>query len=113
MADKSGASSVADEAIARVLRAEAEAVQSVQQARAETLRMAERARAEARATAERTERRIRAAVGVFERDLAERLAEIESEASRLDAPAPLDADEQADLQRAVARLARELVGVAP
>jgi hypothetical protein len=110
MADKSADSPAADAAIACVLRAEADAAQAVQRARAETLRIAEQARAEARATAERAERRIRAVVAAHESELAERLAQIELEASRLDAPAPPSTEERAALLRAVAVLARQLVG---
>jgi hypothetical protein len=98
----------ADEAIARVLRAERDARESVEQARREVAQIAEASRVAARTLAERTERRSRALVAAFERDLAARLVEIDGEAARLDSPQPLAADEQAAVQRVVATIAREL-----
>ena len=100
----------ADEAIARVLRAERDAQAVIARTRSEAGRMAEAARADARAVAERTERRIRSVVSAFERELAERLAEIDAEATAMAQPHTLTADELAALERAVRQLARELTG---
>jgi hypothetical protein len=97
-------------AIARVLRAEREARESIVRAQAEVLEIAERARKDARTLAERTERRIRVVVQAFERELAERLAEIDAEAAGLERAEPIDADEQAAVQRAVEALAQQLIG---
>jgi len=52
-------------------------------------------------------------VEAFERELAASLAAIDAESAVLVAAEPLTATEQAALQRAVAALARELVGAAP
>lgn len=113
MVDTDARSHAADAAIARVLHAEADAVQAIEQARQQTLHIADAARVGARAVAERTERRICTVVDAFQREGAARLADIDAKASRLDAPAPLSADEQAALQRAVVAVAREMIGGAP
>ena len=106
-----GASNVAAEAaIARVLGAEREAREATARAQREVQQIAEDARSAARSLAERTERRIRAVTGAFEREGAARLAEIDAEAARLDSPQPLSSPEVAALQRAVASLARDLIG---
>lgn len=109
IADENAFNDAADAAIARVLAAEREARESVDRARLEVNRIAEDARLADRALAERTERRIRAVVAAFERERAERLAEIEAEVEQLARPRPLLADELASLQRAVRALARELI----
>jgi vacuolar-type H+-ATPase subunit H len=101
----------AEVAIARVLGAERAARESVERARVEADQIAEGARLAARTLAERTERRIRAVVGAFERELAERLAEIDAQAVGLGTAQPLTGDDNAAVQRAVEALARELVGL--
>ena len=111
MVDTDARSHAADAAIARVLHAEADAVQAIEQARQQTLHIADAARVGARAVAERTERRIRAVVAAFERQLAERLAEIDAEAVAIARPHEPTADELAALGRAVGALAQELAGV--
>ena len=75
--------------------------------------MAEDARASARSVGERTERRVRAVVDAFERELAERLAEIDAEAALIAKPHALTPGEMATLNRAVRVLAHELTGVRP
>lgn len=103
----------AEAAIATVLLAEREAREAIERSKVEASQLAELARAGARAVAERTERRIRAVVGAFERELAQRLAEIDAEAALLRTPHELSADERAALDRAVGALARELTGAGP
>jgi F-type H+-transporting ATPase subunit b len=102
----------ADEAIARVLRAEREAQSAIAHTRAEAGKVAEAARAEARAVAERAERRIRRVASAFERDLTRRLAEIDAESTLMTQAHTLTTDEIAALERAVRRLAAELTGCA-
>ena len=103
----------AESAIAAVLRAERDAGLAIEASRSEAAHLAEAARASARTLADRTERRIRAIVGAFERYLAARLAGIDADGAAVATPHLLTAEERADLQRAVARLARELIGGAP
>ena len=103
----------AEVAIAMALRAEREAGQDIERTRTEAGRMAEDARASARLVGERTERRIRAVVDAFERELAERLAEIDAEAALIAKPHALTPGEMATLNRAVRVLAHELTGVRP
>ena len=100
----------AEAAIATVLLAEREAREAIERSKLEASQLAELARAGARAVAERTERRIRAVVGAFERELAQRLAEIDAEAALLRTPHEVSPDERAALDRAVGALARELTG---
>jgi chromosome segregation ATPase len=113
IAAKDALNNAAEAAIARVLGAEREAREAVDRARLQVNPIAEEARAAGRRVAERTERRVRAVVDAFECELAERLAAIDAEAARLDAPLPLTPDELATLQRAVQALARDLIGVRP
>jgi vacuolar-type H+-ATPase subunit H len=113
IADAVGRNAAADAAIVRVLGAEQEALRSISRARAETDDIAEQARQSARLTTERAERRIRCVTQAFERDLAARLAAIDVEAAALDRAAPLGADARAQLQAAVAALARQLAGLSP
>lgn len=103
----------ADQAIATVLRAEAEAREAIARSQAESAHIAEAARAQARILAERTERRIRAVVAAFERERAQRLADIDAEAITIARPQVLTADALAALERAVQALARELTGGRP
>jgi cell division septum initiation protein DivIVA len=103
----------AEDAMAKVLRAEREARDAVERSKVEAGQLAEASRSSARAVAERTERRIRAAVNAFERELAQRLGEIDAEAALIAAPHALGADELAALGRAVRAIARELAGVRP
>jgi hypothetical protein len=103
----------AEDAIAMVLRAEREAGQEIERTQIEAGRIAEDARACVRSVGERTERRIRAVVATFERELAERLAEIDAEAASIAKPHELTADEMAALNLAVRGLAQELTGVRP
>ena len=102
-----------DNAIERVLRAERDAREAVAAAQAEVLHIAERARSHARATSQRSERRMRRVVACFERDLAVRLAQLTAEGATLASHAALGDAEQAALDAAVARLARELIGAEP
>ena len=113
MADVGATSDAGGLAIARVLGAERKAREAVELSRLEVNQIAENARSAARLLSERTERRIRAVVGAFERDRAARVAAIDAEAARLDAPQPLTGEELAALQRAVQALARELTGAPP
>jgi len=113
IADEKSFNDATEAAIARVLAAEREAREAVEQARLEVGRVAESARLADRAVAERTERRIRAVVGAFERELAERLAELEAAAVQVAHPQPLSPDEMASLQRAVRALAGELIKAPP
>ena len=106
-------SDAVESAIAEVLRAERDAALAIEAARSEAGHRAEAARAAARALADRTERRIRAVVGAFERELAARLARIDADGAAVARPHLLNAEEHAELQRAVARLARQLIGGAP
>ena len=103
----------AESAIAEVLRAERDASLAIEATRSEAAHRAEAARASARALADRTERRIRNIVGAFERELAARLASIDADGAAVARPHLLNAEEHAELQRAVARLARQLIGGAP
>jgi len=103
----------AEAAIARVLAAEREAREAIEQARLQVDAIVERARVGARALDERTARRIRAVVDAFEREVAERLAEIEAAAEEASRAEPLSDDETAALQRAVRALAVELVTAPP
>jgi len=103
----------AEQAIAIVLRAERDARASIERTQHEAGQIAEAARANARAVGERTERRIRAVVGAFERELAERLTEIEAQAAASAQPHPLRNDELAALGRAVDGLAQVLIGARP
>lgn len=102
-----------DNAIERVLRAERGAREAVAAAQAEVLHIAERARSHARATRQRSERRLRRVVACFEQDLAVRLAQLTAEGATLASHAALGDAEQAALDAAVARLARELIGAEP
>jgi len=113
IADETTFNDAAEVAIARVLAAEREGREAVAQARLEAGRIAESGRLAERSIAERTERRIRAVVGAFERDLAERLAEIEAAAAQVASPQPLRPGEMASLQRAVRTLASELIAAPP
>jgi hypothetical protein len=113
IADDKAYNEAAEAAIARVLVAERAAGEAIEQARLEVDRIVERARLAARALDQRTERRIRAVVDAFERELAERLAEIEAAAELAVRPQPFSDDEMAALQRAVHALATELIAAAP
>lgn len=110
IADEKAFNDAAEAAIARVLGAERDAREAVERARAEVDRIAEDARLADRALAERTERRIRSVVAAFERELAERVAALDSAAAGLTTPRALSTGELANLRRAVRVLARELVG---
>jgi hypothetical protein len=107
------AADLAEDAIATVLRAEREARQAIERTQVEATHVAERARADARLVAERTERRIRAVVAAFEHELADRLAEIDTEAALIAQPHVLTADELSALDRAVRTIARELTAGSP
>jgi hypothetical protein len=113
IADETTFNDAAEAAIARVLAAERARREAVAQARLEAGRIAETGRLAEHSLAERTERRIRAVVGAFERDLAERLAEIEAEAAQVAQPQPIRPGELASLQRAVRALAGELIEAPP
>ena len=113
IADDKAYNEAAEAAIARVLVAEREAGKAIEQARLEVDRIVEGARLGARALDERTERRIRAVVDAFERELAERLAEIEAAAEQAARPQPFSDDDMAALQRGVRALAAELIAAPP
>ena len=100
-------------AIAEVLAAERDARDAIGRARLEVNAIDENARAVARRVAERTERRARAVVHAFERELSQRLAAIDAEASLLDIAQPLSGEETAALQRALHAVARKLIGAQP
>ncbi len=103
----------ADEAIAAVLGAEKQAQDRLLQLRQQGQQQLEAARATARRTAQRTEARIRAVVAAFKRETARQLAEIDRQTRAMASVPDLSADEQAALDEAVRRLARQLTGVAP
>jgi polyhydroxyalkanoate synthesis regulator phasin len=113
IADDKAYNDAAEAAIARVLGAEREAREAIEQARLQVDPIVERARLDARAVDERTARRIRAVVDAFERELAERLAEIEAAAEQATRPQPFSDEETAALQRAVRALAAELITAPP
>jgi len=110
MADPNVRNALAEAAMARVLAAERDARDSVGQAQADVHRIAESTRSAARRLGERTEQRMRHVVAAFERELAARLADIEAETARLEIPQPIGAEDREAVQRAVADLARQLVG---
>jgi hypothetical protein len=103
----------AEAAIARVLASERECRAAIEQARLEVGRIDENARRADHAIAARTERRIRTVVRAFEREIAERLAEIEAAAAPVAGPQSLRPSETGALQRAVRALARELIETPP
>jgi hypothetical protein len=113
MADLRDRDVVAEAAIARVLAAERDARASIAQAKADVPRIAEAARGAARSLSGRTERRIRCVVAAFERELALRLEDIDAQTRDLDVPQPIVDHDRAALQRAVAELARQLIGAPP
>lgn len=113
IADDKAYNDAAEAAIARVLGAEREAREAIEEARLEVDPIVERARLDARALDERTARRIRAVVDAFERELAQRLAEIEAAAEQATRPQPFSDEETAALQRAVRALAAELITAPP
>lgn len=113
IADDKAYNDAAEASIARVLGAEREAREAIEQARLQVDPIVERARLDARAVDERTARRIRAVVDAFERELAERLAEIEAAAEQATRPQPFSDEETATLQRAVRALAAELITAPP
>jgi hypothetical protein len=106
---ESTGSPASDAAITRVLQAEVAARATIALAHQHALETAEAARRHAAAQAERTERRIRTVVAAFERELGQRLAEIEAQAISLAHPPPWSEGELGRLQAAVRTLARELV----
>jgi hypothetical protein len=91
-------------AIANVLRAEHEAGAAIGRCREEARDVVARAEAEARVVAERAERRLSRLKGRLRGALAGRLAALDAE--RCGEAAPIDA--APELDRAVAKLAREL-----
>ena len=97
-------------AIAQVLAAERSAQDAVARAKDEAVAIAEAARAEGRALNERSERRIRALHAAFDRKVSAALAALEAEAARLATHQDLSDDEQARIERAVAKLAADLTG---
>jgi transcription initiation factor TFIIIB Brf1 subunit/transcription initiation factor TFIIB len=113
MADRRDEDEPSGAAIARVLAVERAARTAVERARADVHGIDEAARADVRRLGERTEQRIRRVVDAFERATARRLREIEAEAAGLEDAQPIDAGERDRLQRAVAELARHLVGAKP
>lgn len=113
IAEERAYNDAAEAAIARVLAAEREARDAIEQARLQVDPIVERARLDARALDERTARRIRAVVDAFERELAERLAEIEAAAEQAARPQPFSEAETVALRRAVRALAAELVTAPP
>jgi len=96
-----------------VLRTEREAREAIERTGVEAGQIAEAARSSARALADRTERRIRSVVAAFERELVQRMAEIEAEAAAIAQPHQLSAEELSALERAVRALAQELTGARP
>ena len=110
MADPRERNDPAEAAIARVLGAEREARTSIERAKADVYRIGENARTDVRSLGERTEHRVRRVVDAFERELADRVAELDAEAAKLEDPEPISADERDRLQRAVAMLAQQIIG---
>jgi hypothetical protein len=108
-----GAGDPAGEAIATVLRAEAQARASIVQAQADAAQAAEAARASARSLADRTDRRIRRVVSAFERERAARVAAIDAEAAAIARPHALTGEERSALESAVRAIARDLTGGPP
>ena len=102
----------AEAAMARVLAVEREARDAIARARVDAQHIGEAARAAARRLNERTEQRVRWIVAAFERDIAGRIAEIDTEVAKLDVPQPIAAGDRARLDHAVAALARQLAGAA-
>ena len=103
-------SSVVDEAIARVVAAEADAAAAVAQAQAEADAMVEQARSAARAIEACTERRIAAARARFERHVVEQVAALDAQAAALDTDHEPNADDLAAIERAARAMAAKLTG---
>jgi vacuolar-type H+-ATPase subunit H len=99
-----------DAAIARVLEAEQAARDAVLAAEREAEQLTEEARGRARAIGERCERRIRSVLAVHDAHAAAHIAALDAEAATLGRPHALDADEVAEVRRAVLALAAELTG---
>ena len=101
-----------EEAMARVLAAEAAAREQIAQARIEAQHIAERARSDVRALSERTQRRIRRVREAFARGTDAEVAALRAQAAGLaQAPAPVP-DEARRIEQAVARVAAGLTGEA-
>ena len=99
------------EAIAEVLRAEQAALLAIDAARNEADRIVEAARARARRLAERTEHRIRSLVIAFDRDLAQRLAEIEAQSAAFNLPKPLSEGDIETLDKTLREVVSAMIGV--
>ena len=98
------------EAIAEVLRAEQAALLAIDAARNEADRIVEAARARARRLTERTEQRIRSLVIAFDRDLAQRLAEIEAQSAAFSVPKPLTEGDIKTLDRTLRKAVSAMIG---
>lgn len=98
------------EAIAEVLRAEQAALLAIDAARNEADRIVEAARARARRLTERTEQRIRSLVIAFDRDLAQRLAEIEAQSAAFNLPKPLSEGDIETLDRTLRKAVSAMIG---
>lgn len=100
-------------AIMRVLDTEAMARRSIADARAEAGEIAERARQAIRAIRLSTDRRVERVRAAFDAWCAKEVAALEAEAAALDAVDDLSPAEVAQLERAVAALARSLAENVP
>ena len=100
-------------AIMRVLEAEGMARDSIAQARAEAGEIAERARQAIRAIRLSTDRRLERVRATFEAWCTTEVAELEAQATELDAANDLSPAEVARVERAVGALARSLAENVP
>ena len=108
MADARVPDSAVETAIAQVLDAEHAAHDAIAAAEDAAAAMIEAARAAARALAERTERRIGAIRSAFERHAVEAVAALDATGHGVEARRDLTADDEAQLDAAVAALAERL-----
>ena len=100
------------EAIAEVLRAEQAAQLAIDAARNEANRIVEVARVRARRLTERTEQRIRSLVIAFDRDVAQRLAEIEAQSAAFNLPKPLSEGDIETLDKKLREVVHAMIGAA-
>jgi vacuolar-type H+-ATPase subunit H len=98
------------EAIAEVLRAEQAALLAIDEARNEAALIVDAAHDRAKRLTERTERRIRSLVIAFDRDLAQRLAEIEAQSAAFNVPKPLTEVDVKTLDKTLREAVRAMIG---
>ncbi len=100
----------AEEAVARLLEAEAAARDALARSEAQAAARLEAARERARALLERSERRVAAASAAHRERIARELAQLRSEARGLGAAQAADDPRLDRLENAVARLAARMTG---